>query len=69
MSGKPEVKRVLSVSQTAPKPAPVTRVKKAREPKPHQKYWMGRKNWKLNPEWIKDQEKAKKEEEKKEDKK
>lgn len=75
MSGKPEVKRVLSVSQVAPKPAPAVKApavkaKKARPVKPHHKYWTGKKNWKLNPEWIKDQEKAKEEqEEKKEDKK
>ena len=63
MSGKPEVKRV--VSKPTPKPTPVkakapVKAKKARPVKPHHKYWTGRKNWKLNPEWIKDQEKEKK---------
>ena len=77
MSGKPkvEMKRVPSV-KVAPKPvakAPV-KAKKVRAPKPHKKYWTGRKNWKLNPEWVKDQErekkmKAKKEEKKEEEKK
>jgi hypothetical protein len=70
MSDKPkvEIKRVPSV-KVAPKPVVKAPVKKARPVKPHHKYWTGRKNWKLNPEWIKEQEKAKKEEKKEEEKK
>ena len=66
MSGKPEVKRVLSKPVVKPKPAPKPAViKKAKKPRPqppHAKFWTKKGNWKKSEAWLKHCEEEKKKE-------
>ena len=75
MSGKPELKKVVSIkrvpsvkviSKPAPKPAPkpvvVKRVKKPRPTPAHHKFWTRTGNWKKSEAWLKHCEEQKKKE-------